>query len=287
MKRTELETIIQEMNQKMGSADIFNQKITQANQIIQEAQTNAQTLKNATTEIDNFKKSIEQINNQVTGFRDVIESMHKTSTEYNETVLKQTEEYKQLKENFDKTLVNNNELAETIKGQLGLVSMEILANSFFEEARKLKESSTKWFWWLFGSMIALLLSVIGVATWQIIAEDTLFQLSFLIRIPIITPVLYFLIFVAKQYGRDRKLLDEYTFKASVARSFEAYRKLLKEEDEGAESNKQKIDFIIETIKNIYSSPMNNIRENGENTKDDEIGLGTLSKIANIIKGIIK
>jgi hypothetical protein len=287
MKKTELESIIEKINQKIESVDILNQKIEKANQIIQEVQTNAETLKNSATEIEKFKGSIEQINNEVAGFKDVIENVHGTSVEYSETVAKQTDEYRELKENFDELTNNNNELSETIKDQLGLVSMEILANSFFEEAGKLKESSHKWFWWLFGSMVALLLSVIGVATWQIIAEDTLFQLSFLIRIPIITPVLYFLIFVAKQYGRDRKLLDEYTFKASVARSFEAYRKLLREEDESAESDKQKIDFIIETIRNIYSSPMNNIRENGEKSKDDEIGLGTLSKITNIIKGLIK
>ena len=287
MKRVELESIIQEINQKIESVDVLNQKIEQANQIIQEAQTNAQTLKSSATEIENFKNSIEQTNTEVVSFKDVIKDMHKTSVEYNESVTKQTAEYKELKENFDELIKNNNELTDTIKEQLGLVSMEILANSFFEEARKLKESSNKWFWWLFGSMVALLLSVIGIATWQILAEDTLFQLSFLIRIPIITPVLYFLIFVAKQYGRDRKLLDEYTFKASVARSFEAYRKLLREEDESPESDKQKIEFIIETIRNIYSSPMDNIREDGENSKDDEIGLGTLSKITNIIKGLIK
>jgi hypothetical protein len=242
MKRVELESIVQEINQKIESVEVLNQKIGQANQLIEETQANAQVLKNSTIEIENFKGLIESISNEVSGFKEVIEEIHKTSIDYTGTVATQMNEYNELKDNFDELLKDNNELSKTIKEQLGLVSMEILANSFFEEAGKLKKSSTKWFWWLFGSMIALLLSVVGVAVWQIIAEETLFQLSFLIRIPIITPVLYFLVFVAKQYGRDRKLLDEYTFKASVARSFEAYRKLLKEENDGVDSDKEKNQF---------------------------------------------
>jgi len=264
MKKVELIQKIEEINQKIESVEALNDKLNKASSVLTSAEESIKNLEQRRSAIENFQKQISGIKEEVSQFKETVESVAETADKYSETVKKQTEEYSNLKKQIDELAKQNKDLHETIKNQLGLVSTEILANAFFDESNKLKDSAKNWFWWLLGSIIILILAVVGIAIWQIIEEKALFDFSFLIRLPLISPLVYFVVFVAQQYSRDRKLLDEYIFKASVARSFEAYRKLIKEEaDNMTEANQDKVnekklDFVISSIKSIYSSPMENI-----------------------------
>ena len=287
MKKAELEKTITEINQKIESIETLSDKLSKANSVLESASQSVTDLEQRRSAIENFQKQISGIKEEVSQFKETVESVAKTADGYSETVEKQTEEYNNLKKQIEELVKQNKDLHETIKNQLGLVSTEILANAFFDESKKLKDSVKNWFWWLFGSIVALLLAVIWIAVWQVLEEKTLFDYSFLIRIPLISPLVYFVVFTAQQYGRDRKLLDEYIFKASVARSFEAYRKLIGEEsDTSIEATKdklqeKKLDFIISSIKGIYSSPMENIDKDKEGK--NQIGIGILEKIASVFK----
>jgi len=105
------------------------------------------------------------------------------------------------------------------------------------------------------------------------------KLSFAVRIPIVSPIIYYLYFTVSQYKREKRLLEEYSFKASIARSFEAYRKVLNEESTNEQDPLNKNELIINTIKDVYSSPMKNIADSKEkNSESKENDLDLLNKI---------
>lgn len=290
MKKQELENLIQEINKKIENIDSLENKNNQANALLEENKKISTDLNQLIEAINNFQSQIESVKTEVQNNKEIVDSVAETAVGYSETIEKQKIEFESLKTKFENLNNNSTDLEETIKNQLGLVSTEVLANSFFDESEKLKKSSKVWFKWVCASFLSLFVSVVAVVIWQVVEEKQLFKLSLLLRMPIITPIIFFLYFVEKQYGKDRRLLDEYIFKASVARSFEAYRKLIKEEvlcNDAANQDKlheKKLDFIIESIKRIYSSPL---KENKKDKQDDDIGFNVLEKIVGVVKGIVK
>jgi len=289
MKKKELENLLQQINEKIESAESLKQKIDEASQLLTSVKTQSVELGQSVDTIKQFKEQVGQAKGEVDPLKESIVQASVEAKNYQTIIVKQKEEYSKLKKDFEEINTESEGLNQSIRDQLGLVSMETLANSFFDEAKKLKESARSWFWWLFGSVLVLLAVTTAIAIWQIAREGTLFELNFLIKLPLVTPVVYFVVFTAQQYSRDRKLFDEYTFKSSVARSFEAYRKILGEESESEtqlvkdEARKDVMNFIITTIKSIYSSPMENINHNSK--KDDEVPgiMGLLKKIYDLVK----
>ncbi|MFA6306941.1 MAG: hypothetical protein WCV70_03470 [Patescibacteria group bacterium] len=289
MKRIELEEIIKNINNKIESVEVLNSKVDKASNIIQNLETKLTTLEERRGNIKRFETEIESVKSQIEPKKQIVDDLAEKVDDYNAIIEEQKKEYAKLKENFDKLLEDNNNLEITIKNQLGLVSAEVLANSFFNEVGKLKTIVERWFKWLLGSYLALFISVISIAIWQVIEEGSLFKLTLLIRLPLITPIIFFVYFIEKQYCIDRKLSDEYIFKATVARSFEAYRKLLNEESACDNDNQnklleKKLDFVVESIKNIYTSPLVNFKEKDNN---EVVGIGLLERVVSIINKVIK
>lgn len=260
MKRAELEKIISEINQKIGSVDDFVKKVADATQTLTSAQSQISDLKTETQQASELLAKTQATKTEIDNWSEKVKKGSEDADNYGKSIQQQNEEYAGLKTNLEELKKSYAELEQSAKDQLGLVSMESLANAFASEAGKLEKSSGKWFNRIFWTSIALMAAVLGVAIWQVVHEQTLLKLSFAIRIPIISPIIYYLYFVVSQYKRERRLLEEYSFKASIARSFEAYRKVLKEESANEQDLLKKNELIIETIKDVYSSPMKNIAD---------------------------
>lgn len=62
-----------------------------------------------------------------------------------------------------------------------------------------------------------------------------------------SPLVLFLIFIIKQYNRERNLQEEYAFRAAVAMTISAYADKLTTEE-----NKEKI--VLESVQRVYTSP---------------------------------
>lgn len=62
-----------------------------------------------------------------------------------------------------------------------------------------------------------------------------------------SPLVLFLLFVIKQYNRERNLQEEYAFRAAVAMTISAYADKLTTEE-----NKEKI--VLESVQRVYTSP---------------------------------
>lgn len=167
-----------------------------------------------------------------------------------------------------------NELKKETEVQLGKAANSKLANSFEIVKEELQGEKNVWFTWLIKSVIALVIVTLGVVTWQVYFEkQTLYSWSFLIKLALGSPLVYFIIFVNREFSRSRVLIEEYAFKASIARSFEAYKDII--ESAFSKYNPKlyqiKIGFLINSIGDLYTSPMKNVKNNRilekENTPD--------------------
>ena len=279
MKKLELEKLLNEINQKIGSADDLQQKIADATQTLVNAQSQVTDLTTKSQQASELLAKAQATKTEIDGWSEKVKKGSEDADNYEESIQQQNKEYSELKTNLEELKKSYEELEQSAKDQLGLVSMESLANAFAGEATKLEKSTSGWFNRIFWTSIALMAGVLGVAIWQVVHEQTLLKLSFAIRIPIISPIIYYLYFVVSQYKREKRLLEEYSFKASIARSFEAYRKVLKEESANDQDLLKKNELIIGTIKDVYSSPMKNIADNKIETvesKDHDFDL--LNKI---------
>lgn len=279
MKKAELEAKLNEINESLRLLGDLNSFATQA----KETSSQAKNLLDSTQEV---KTQIEQFSADIDKKKQDIESVAHTASEYQTVIERQKEMISGLEKKHQELIQKNEEIKKETESQLGIISNEKLANSFATEATKLEIEKSKWFWYFFGASITLALVVVGIIVWQVVHEGTLFSLSFLSRIPISAPFIYFVVFANLQFGRTRNLIEEYTFKASVARSFEAYRLIIEGAfaDDEKIGNTAKLEFIIAAIKDLYSSPMRNIKEHSSDEKS--LNLSMLEKIAEIFKKII-
>lgn len=192
------------------------------------------------------------------------------------------DEISNLKLVTDELVKTNQTLVKEIKDQLAVVAGGSLSNTFDKRRGVLSESAAKWFRWLLGDILML----VGVAAIVFLELKDIQSLTtgFFLKFSLSFPFIYAAIFFHQQYSKERELEEEYAFKSAVSFSFDAYRKIIVEEvDYEKPDEKMKLlDFVIETIKNIYSPIVKNLhskKESGESSS-------TLEKINKMIDNVV-
>ncbi|OGY84025.1 MAG: hypothetical protein A2898_02025 [Candidatus Kerfeldbacteria bacterium RIFCSPLOWO2_01_FULL_48_11] len=292
MKKVELEQVIAQINEKIGDANTLKQTIDNATATGKQVDELLKQLNTQKATIEDFVQKFTEINQSVGQSKVAVDEAAASAKEYQAKISEQEKQYTTLKEEVDQLKVRTDDLLSTADEQLGRVSSQVLANSFSSEVKKLEESVDNWFKWLLYSTGALLIVAISIVIYQIEREGTLIALNFLVKVVLTSPLVYLVTFVSSQYSREKKLLEEYRFKSTIALSFEAYRKLIREEitDMGiTEEKKQEraLDFIVNSVGNIYSSPMKNISDHGaKSDKEGDLPLSQIDKIVDIIRKVV-
>lgn len=220
--------------------------------------------------------------------KEELEGLVEKVTTLKESTVEQQKLSEEAKQTVDALKTKTDEIHNLSLQQLGVISNEKLSNSFDKVKGDLKSDNKKWFNWLLGTSITLLLAVLGIVVWQTMNGDTIFEVSFLVKLALTSPIIFFEFFVNREYSRSKRLIEEYEFKASIARSLEAYKEIIENlfADQPGDEYKKKLDFILESIGQLYSSPMRNIKENG--SKEDKVDkkvMPILSDIKDIVSDI--
>lgn len=110
-----------------------------------------------------------------------------------------------------------------------------------------------WIWLIIAG--AVLAIVIGL-TANFVSNSTEYTAAFYIKLSLGLPAFVFAGFALQQYGRERRLKEEYAFKSSISLSLEAYRKLVEQAVETlTPDDKAKFaDFLVHSIGVIFDSP---------------------------------
>jgi len=270
MKKEELAATLTEIQARLNSLGDLSVLIAQGNSLpelvqkVQAAQTSVQELlPQLTTQKDSTAELLKEI-----------QILKEELTTKNEEVEELTQKTQELQEKTDS-------LKQQTLEQLGLAASEKLSNSFEQVKVELHQEKISWFGRLSLGVVALVLATAAIAVWQVKDTGTLYELTFLIKIALTSPIVYFIVFTNREYGRVRNLIEEYTFKAAIARSFEAYKEILEEAfaDQQESVYQKKLDFILGAVTSLYSSPMKNIKSNS--TKESEISPDILLKLKDI------
>lgn len=258
MNKKELEATLNEIQQKLGALGDLNALLQSGAQLptlvnqAQSANTSAQEL---LPKLTAQQQTLTTLTQEISALKDELNTRNEavgTLAEQTTALQQKTEELKQ----------------ETLT-QLGMAANEKLSNSFEQVKLELVKEKNTWFKWLVGGVVALVCTAGAIAVWQVRDVGTLYHLSFLIKIALTSPIVYFIVFVNREYSRVRSLIEEYTFKAAIARSFEAYKEILQDAfaEQQALVYQKKLDFILEAVASLYSSPMRNVKANAVREKE--------------------
>jgi len=133
-------------------------------------------------------------------------------------------------------------------------------------------------------LLALVALSVG-ATLLIGFTTKVFDVAFYIKVAISIPLAYAFAFCTLQYSRERKLEEEYAFKSNISISLVPYKDLVEKmiDPKSAEERLKYTSFLIDAIKEVYTSPTSKIFDREpETSADPEKALKRLSKTLEII-----
>ncbi len=161
----------------------------------------------------------------------------------------------------------------------------IPARAFEERKLELLRSKARWRNWFLWNII-FLLGIIFAIFWGL-AENIGFTAILWLELALGLPLTYSAIFFHAQHNREREFLEEYSFKAVVARSLEGYRKMLKEDfnPRRPEEEKKFLDFMTDSIRSLHTPPRAIISKHPLKSEED-VKIGVIEKLADVFKRFI-
>jgi DNA-directed RNA polymerase subunit L len=165
------------------------------------------------------------------------------------------------KEATDDLIKDLQQLENQIKGQIQKATGFSLFHSFQTRQLELARSKKFWIW----ALVGLVAASLGVSIF-VIKTTTNFDVAFYVKLSMSLPLIYAIAFCTVQYGRERKLEEEYAFKSNISISLVPYKELVEElvSDQPEGERERFITFIIDAITKVYASPTDKIF-NGEYT----------------------
>lgn len=152
------------------------------------------------------------------------------------------------------------DLQQTAEGLLERTTSGALGEQFDDRKKELEKTLQYWKAASVASILALLLAA-GVlyADIRTGGSDALLSIS---KLALILPISVAVWFTVSNYSRQKKLMEEYEFKARMALSLNGFREVLREEV-GEENQEEVAQFVTATMEKIYSNPQQNIENTGD------------------------
>ncbi|MFH1162001.1 MAG: hypothetical protein V1696_01865 [Candidatus Jorgensenbacteria bacterium] len=162
---------------------------------------------------------------------------------------------------------------------------ETLWRIFDERKRELEDSRDRWFHWFVANIVVLFL--VAVLIFIGLVTGASFAAASWLGFGVALPLAYSAIFFHAQHSKAREYLEEYSFKALVARSLAAARKMLKEDmdSKSAEERKKYLDFVIGSLKDLFTPPREIISKHPVKDEED-VKVGVVEKLGDIFKKFI-
>lgn len=160
---------------------------------------------------------------------------------------------------------NNVDVSEKFKKKIEAIydiAAETGRSGEFENRRnKLKIEVGKWETRILivSALLLLLLLVVGLFILQLGLqkwEIEELKANFYLRYLLLSPIVYYLVFISNQHSKHQKLYNKYSFKTTLAMSVQHHIELLTTKEVFAtdlQINKV-LDFVLDAFKKIYNEP---------------------------------
>ena len=265
----------------------FNQKKSELENALKSSkkiEDFSETISEKNTEIAGYasislinKNNIEEINTRVTGLETTIEN----------NIKKYQKDFTEIKEQ-NKDSLKNAEKAEKIMKVILAKEAEInrllgqandgsLGAKFHERQEKIQKYSY--------ILIALIIIALGATSWwtfRVFKTYTVQDwMTFVMNMIRTSPAWFLVWWLIGRYTSERKLQEEYAFKASVAMSMRNHSELLNDSDKGNQDERATRQIMLQrALENIYKNP--NSKEKGLTISSKSIN-DSLKQLIEIMK----
>jgi hypothetical protein len=292
-----LETLLTDANKSVESLRIL---VVQSDESTKKTENN---LENATKSSQNAAALVANIqqndttaaqllastktsNAEVTALEPKIKEFYSQVDQYRTTMNSTSEQAQQIVQENKKTtgdlITNLQSLEDQIKDTIQKATGFGLFGSF--QTRQLALAKSKRYW--AGALVILVLASLAI-TYYVISMHTEFNVTFYLKLSLSLPLIYAIAFCSVQYGRERKLEEEYAFKANISLSLVPYKDLVEKivnEEQVGEREKYTA-FIIDAITKVYTSPTDKIFETEHKPNSDQSD--SLKQLGKLMDSFVK
>jgi len=220
------------------------------------------------------KSSSEVVSNTQEKVKDLEENFAKRSEETVEANHKKTEEL----------IADLVKLKDQIREQIQQATGFQLFGAFQARQNEIAKSKNIWVY----AIAALVVISAGVTIW--IAHEAQFysvnNFAFWVKLSLTVPLGFAITFCTVQYGRERRLEEEYAFKSSVSVSLNPYRDLVHSilEKAGQVDQSKYTDFVINSVTSVFTPPTEKVFDGD---KKEGFTAKTFKQTAEIIGTAVK
>jgi hypothetical protein len=175
-------------------------------------------------------------------------------------------------------------LKDQIREQIQQATGFQLFGAFQSRQNEIAKSKNIWVY----AIATLVVISAGVTIW--IAHEAQFysanNFAFWVKLSLTVPLGFAITFCTVQYGRERRLEEEYAFKSSVSVSLNPYRDLVHSilEKDGQVDQSKYTDFVIGSVTNVFTPPTDKVFDSA---KESGFTQKTFKQTAEIIGAAVK
>jgi hypothetical protein len=277
-RKSELLTqVLEEIRNKEGEINQISNNISKQAESVSEKEESIETLlkqsEEANEELDALKADLEEIaeeirtlhstcldaKTEVCGYRDEVKEFVEEMADHQKRIEKQSAEFETFRETLDKNteeqgkyLEDAFELIEQSKKALQYTTSVGLGASFDAQCKELKGwNSIKLWSWLVASAVSVI-GVISIGVWliggghnTINGDVTSMWMQIIGKISMIPLLVTATIFCAGQYSKQKALLEDYSYKLTLAKSMVAFSEELREKD--PERHREYLSMVLSEI----------------------------------------
>lgn len=238
---------------------------------LDDATANEERIRQFTTRVDEDEKRLQ------TAITEAREAMNQTNANASATIQEMLDNAQGLKARLDE---DEAKIGELLAG----ATAAGLFKAYGDRAKEIKP----WPW----AVAALGIAFVGVTTTYILlsGNNGKIGVDFFVRLGILLPTGILTAYFLRLYGQERRLQEEYKFKATSSLSLEPYRRLVADStnDPSPESAQKYADFLIKSVETIFDPPTERVFGGEQKSTAKEIrtvtnGLsGLVEQIGNLI-----
>ncbi len=251
-------------------------------------------------EIRTLNSTSSSLKDETIAYRDEVKDFAEEISEHQKQIGKQNAQFEVFKETLDKNTTEQKlyledalKLIEQSKLALNYTTSVGLSSSFAAQCKEIKGWKSFKLWsWLVASAVGVI-GVICIGVWLIYgnhhANDgniTSMWMQIIGKISMIPLLVTTIVFCANQYGKQKNLLEDYSYKLALAKSMVAFSEELREKD--SEKYKEYLSTVLnEILKDplrIRIDPNKNKTTKGDTVLSNE-SLAGVGKVISLIQQV--
>jgi hypothetical protein len=191
-----------------------------------------------------------------------IEELRKSAVSYEQATQKYNEESRKAWESVNGSNTKAENILKNLQKTYELAVNTGLAGSFDKRKKDVNDEFVEKWSMRFNvslSFLGIIAAIILAVSW--LSNNFTLEILVFFRLALLTPIVFYTGYCALQYGRERRLLEKYAFKAAIASSLESYTTILSNSFGSDGENDQRIlGFVLDSMNIIYSEPHEDIKK---------------------------